>query len=82
MGLASSSGDEFCIHTDKILEGEEGTQKMVDDILIYGKDEKELSQRVEEVLKQAEQHGLTLSKSKAKWGSRIKFAGFIPYYRA
>ena len=76
MGLASS-GDEFCRRTDEALQGCEGVDKLVDDILVQAKSEEQLLERVREVLLRAHQHGVTLSKSKLQCGQEVRFGGFI-----
>ncbi len=76
MGLASSS-DEYCQRTDQVLEGIEGIQKIVDDILIYGSSYEQLLERLEQVLTRCRQHSITLSKKKAEVDQKVKFAGYI-----
>jgi transposase InsO family protein len=76
MGLNASS-DEWCARSDAALEGVEGVQKIVDDILIWAEDGQQLRERVEAVLSRCRQNGITLSRKKARWGSRVNFAGFI-----
>lgn len=61
MGLVSS-GDEFCARTDKALSGIPGVHKLVDDILVYGKDRAELLGRIRQ--ERCKEWGITLSKSK------------------
>ena len=76
MGL-SSSGDEFCLRTDKALAGIPGVKKLVDDILVYGRDDEELLERITQVFKKCREWGITLSEKKYQYGSTVKFAGFI-----
>ena len=76
MGL-SASGDEFCLRTDKALVGIPGVKKLVDDVLIYGKDDDELIERVRQVFEKCKEWSITLSKTKYQFGSTVKFAGFI-----
>ena len=76
MGLTSSS-DEFCARTDAALEGLEGTLKLVDDILVTGKDKETILTRLKLVLQRCREHGITLSKKKAKIAQEVKFAGYI-----
>jgi hypothetical protein len=76
MGLNASS-DEWCARSDAALEGVEGVQKIVDDILIWAEDGQQLRQRVEAVLSRCRQNGITLSQKKARWGNKVNFAGFI-----
>ena len=76
MGL-TSSGDEFCARTDKALSGIPGVHKLVDDILVYGKDQDELMGRIKQVFTRCEEWGITLSKEKHQFGNEVKFAGYI-----
>jgi hypothetical protein len=76
MGLNASS-DEWCARSDAALEGVEGVQKIVDDILIWAEDGNQLRERVEAVLSRCRQNGITLSQKKARWGNKVNFAGFI-----
>ena len=76
MGL-TSSGDEFCARTDKALSGIPGVHKLVDDIIVYGKDADELMDCVKQVFKRCEDWGITLSEEKYQFGEEVKFAGYI-----
>ena len=76
MGLASS-GDEFCARSDKALAGIEGVKKIVDDILIYGRNYEELLQRICKVFQKCQEWGITLSKEKLQLGNNVKFAGYV-----
>ena len=76
MGL-TSSGDEFCARTDKALSGIPGVHKLVDDILVYGKDQDELMGRIKQVFTRCEEWGITLSKEKHQLGNEVKFAGYV-----
>jgi hypothetical protein len=76
MGLSCSS-DEFCSRTDMALQGLEGVQKIVDDILIHAPTEASLIDRLRQVLERCQQHGITLSKSKTEAAQEVKFAGFL-----
>ena len=76
MGLTSSV-NEFCARTDKVLAGILGVQNLVDDILIYGKDANELMDRIEQVFTRCQDGGITLSKEKYQFGNEVKFAGYI-----
>jgi hypothetical protein len=63
MGLNSSS-DHFCHWTDKVFDNIKGIHKLVDNILLEGKDDQELNERVELLLKAAREHGVMLSMKK------------------
>lgn len=75
MGLCSSS-DEWCRRSDEALHGLAGTQKLVDDILIEGKDLTQLQERIIAVLEHCRKYGLRISKKKFQIGETVKFAGF------
>ena len=51
--------------------------KIVDDTIIWAKDEKELEDRVETVLKRCEENNITISRKKLELGNRIHFARHI-----
>ena len=76
MGLVSS-GDEFCARSDQALADVPGVMKLVDDILIYGKDEREIVDRIRQVFERCDEWGITLSKAKYQFGKKVKFAGYI-----
>ena len=76
MGLVSS-GDEFCLRTDKALADLPGVKKLVDDIIIFGDNIEEIVQRVRKVFQRCEEYGITLSKEKYQFGNRVEFAGYI-----
>ena len=76
MGLVSS-GDEFCARTDRALSGLPGVMKLVDDILICGKNAEEIITRTRNVFKKCEEWGITLSQHKYQFGNQVKFAGYL-----
>ena len=76
MGLISS-GDEFCARSDRALADIPGVFKLVDDILVHGKDYAELLERIKTVFARCEEYGITLSKDKYQFGPTVKFAGYI-----
>lgn len=76
LGL-SPSGDEFCERTDEAIHGLEGTQKIVDDVLIGAATPKILLDRFEQLLRRCREHQITLSIKKLKVGKAVKFAGFM-----
>ena len=63
MGLSSSS-DEWCQHSDRMVEGFPWCHKIVDDILIWAATPSKLELRISEVVKRCEALHVTLSKSK------------------
>ena len=77
MGLANSS-DEFLLRSDAALANcKEFCIKLVDDLLIHAKTEKELMQRIRKVLEALREHKITLSKKKFKISNKVKFAGMV-----
>ena len=76
MGLNASS-DEWCRQSDIIIRGLPFAMKIVDDTIIWAKDEKELEDRVETVLKRCEENNITISRKKLELGDSIHFAGHI-----
>ena len=75
MGLSSSS-DEFCRRSDAVLTGISGMRKLVDDILVGGKDMADLESKLITILDRCSEHGFVLSKKKFEIGTSVEFAGF------
>ena len=63
--------------TDKALSGVLGVDKLVDDILVYGKDHAELLHRIRRVLECCQEWGIMFSKGKYQSGQVVQFAGYI-----
>ncbi len=77
MGL-SSAGDEFNRRTDAALTGIPNMEKVVDDIIIHGKDLNEHIANVKQVLQRCREAGITLNPKKFLFAqSEVKFAGYI-----
>ena len=76
MGLSSSS-DEWCRHSDRVVEGFSWCKKIVDDILIWASNPQELESRINQVVHRCEDLHVTLSKSKFHIDSTLKFAGCV-----
>ena len=76
MGLCAS-GDEFCYRTDAALANCAGVDKLVDDVLIQAKGEKQLLERLEAVLKKGREYNITFSRKKMQHGFSVKFGGFM-----
>ena len=70
-----SCGDVFCYRTDQALVNISGVHKLVDDILVTGRNKKELVGHVACVFKACWTNGITLSK--AQVGQTMKFAAFV-----
>ena len=75
MGLNCSS-DHFCRKSDTALEGIK-VAKLVDDVLVEGPSKDAALVTWRQVMERAREHGLTFSKSKLRYGERVKFGGFI-----
>ena len=75
MGCSASS-DEWCKRSDEALSGITGVHKLVDDILIEGKDYDQLFTRIEEVLQRCVKTNITISLKKMQVGESVIFAGY------
>ena len=75
MGL-NISGDEWNEYSDKAVEGIEGVDKIVDDILIQGATEQEVMEKTRQVLDRCRELGITISRKKLTVGQEVDFAGF------
>ena len=76
MGLSSSS-DEWCRHSDRVVEGFPWCKKIVDDILIWASTMSELDYRISQVVQRCRDLHITLSKSKFQIDTTLKFAGCV-----
>ena len=76
MGLSSSS-DEWCRHSDRVMEGFSWCKKIVNDILIWAPTPGDLEERLRAVVKRCEQLHVTISRSKFQIASTLNFAGCI-----
>ena len=76
MGLSSSS-DEWCRHSDRVVEGFPWCKKIVDDILIWAPTPVDLEERLRAVVQRCEQLHVTLSHSKFQIASSLNFAGCV-----
>ena len=76
MGLSSSS-DEWCRHSDRVIEGFPWCRKIVDDILVWAATPSELETWLHLILQRCEKLHVTLSKSKFHIDNSLKFAGCV-----
>ena len=76
MGLSSSS-DEFCRRSDAVFAGIRGVRKLVDDLLIEGRDLADLEKKLREVFQRCADNGFILSLKKFEIGTSVEFAGFV-----
>ena len=65
----NASSDEWCCHSDIIIQGIPWARKIVDDTLIWAETEEELLERTRIILKKA--------RKKLELGSKINFAGHL-----
>ena len=66
----SASSDEWCRHSDWVVEGLPWTKKMVDDILKWEPNIQELESEIAAVLQRFSELNVTISKSKFEIGNR------------
>ena len=76
MGLSSSS-DEWCRHSDTVLEGLPYARKIVDDILVWAETMPQLVDRVKIIAERCKKINIVLSRKKFEIGSEIAFAGLM-----
>ena len=63
---------------NQILQGLEGVECNIDDVLVHGKDQEEHNSRLEAVLKRLEEAGMTLNLEKCQFSThRVKFLRHI-----
>jgi hypothetical protein len=79
MPFGISSAPEFFQRSmEKILQGLQGVICMMDDVLVFGKDETEHWRRLRAVLERIKASGMTLSREKCEFGvDSIKFLGHL-----
>ena len=76
MGLSSSS-DEWCRHSDTVLEGLPYARKIVDDILVWAESLPQLVDRVKVIADRCKRINIELSRKQFKIGNEIAFAGLL-----
>ena len=76
MGLSSSS-DEWCRHSDRVVEGFPWCKKIVDDILIWEPNPQDLEECMRAVVARCDHLHVTLSCSKFQIATSLNFAGCI-----
>ena len=77
MGL-NASPDEWCRQSDVIIRGLPFSMKIVDDTIIWAKDEAELEERIKTVLRRCKENNITISRKKMELGNSIHFAVHPP----
>ena len=76
MGLNASS-DEWCCHSDAIIDGFPWAKKIVDDTLIWADNIETLEQRIRQVLDRCRDFNVTISRKKFEIGEKLEFAGHM-----
>ena len=76
MGLSASS-DEWCYRSDKVIEGLQGVQKIVDDILVSAPTIESLNRRIRTVLDRCKNENIAISLKKFQVASTVRFAGHV-----
>ncbi|XP_043191626.1 uncharacterized protein K02A2.6-like [Amphibalanus amphitrite] len=73
----ASSGALFQEAMDRVLEGQEGCRCYLDDLLVFGADEQQLLQRLDEILGRLERQGLRLAAQKCQLAvPEVEFLGW------
>ena len=74
----SSGSEKFHKNISQILQGLDGVECNIDDVLVHGKDETEHDQRLEAVLKRLVEARMTLNLDKCQFSTdRVKFLGHV-----
>ena len=81
MGLNASS-DEWCRHSDVVIEGLEWCMKIVDNIVIWATTTNEMWERIYIVLEKCKVHNITISRKKLEIVEEIEFAGHVVSHRS
>jgi len=74
----SSGSEKFQKNMSQILQGLDGVECNIDDVLVHGKDQTEHDQRLEAVFMRLVEAGVTLNLDKCQFSTdRVKFLGHI-----
>ena len=74
----SSGSEKFQNNMNQILQGLEGVECNIDDVLVHGKDQEQHNSRLEAVLKRLEDAGVKLNLEKCQFTThRVNFLGHI-----
>ena len=71
------SSDTWLRASNKVIENLDGVFKLMDNLIIGGKDYAQLAERLKAMLIRCRAAGMTLESNKVKVGSRVSFAGYI-----
>ena len=80
MGLSSSS-EEWCRHSDAVLEGLPHARKIVDDIFVWAESLPKLVDRVKVIAERCKGIKIVLSRKKFEIGNEIAFDGLLNSFR-
>lgn len=76
-GVASIS-EHYNRRMDQAFQGLPGTQRLVDDVIVYGATREQFLERVSAFLQRCREHGVSLNRDKVQFlQPEVKFAGFI-----
>ena len=74
----STGSEQFQKCMNELLEGLQGVEVQIDDIIVYGADELEHNKRLDNVLQRLLQTNITLNKAKCEFGvNSVKILGHI-----
>ena len=71
------SNDTWLKGSNEVIKNLDGVFKLVDELIIGGKDYAQLAERLEALLIRCRAAGMTLTRNKVQVGSRASFAGYI-----
>ena len=71
------SSDTWLKASNEVIKGLPGVFKLVNDLLIGGRDYAQLADRVEALLKRCQEAVMTLASNKGQVGTKVIFAGFV-----
>ena len=77
MGLKSSSDWWNQLSDQVTIDFQEWSVKIVDDILIWAENDKQLEERIRKIMQKCREHQITISASKFTIGEEVKFAGYM-----
>ena len=72
-----ASSDVWCRESDKVIRGMSFAKKLLDDILVWANTVAELQANITKILQECKAMNLTISKSKLRMGSSVRFAGHL-----
>ena len=71
------SSDTWLWASDEVIEWLDGVFKLVNDMLIGGRNYVQLAEQLQALLKRCREAGMSLASNKVQVGSRVNFAGYI-----